>query len=159
MNFMSFSGLNCRRVSNAWRSVPLLALLAACATPMPDEAGGQASDNAPVATAPVVSEARRNLDQGLSYYANGEYDLANLALRRALGAGLAQPEERISAHKHLAFILCVNGNPSACANQFRQVLAIDPAFELDKAEAGHPMWGPVFAKVRKEASGTATRRR
>jgi hypothetical protein len=34
-----------------------------------------------------------------------------------------------------------------CEASFRAARSADPAFALARAEAGHPMWGPVWRKV------------
>ena len=54
----------------------------------------------------------------------------------------------MNAHKHLAFINCVSGRTSACREEFRKALAIEPGLDLPPAEAGHPTWGPVFRSVK-----------
>ena len=33
---------------------------------------------------------------------------------------------------------------AACHEEFRKALRLDPGLELGAAEAGHPIWGPVF---------------
>ena len=35
-----------------------------------------------------------------------------------------------------------------CRDEFRRALAVDPALELAPAEAGHPVWGPIFRSVK-----------
>ena len=34
-----------------------------------------------------------------------------------------------------------------CEAAFRAARAADPAFALSRAEAGHPMWGPVYQRA------------
>ena len=99
---------------------------------------------------PASNEAAETLQAGVRLYEDGQYDLSAERLRRALKLGLRSTPDLIQAHKHLAFILCATGKTDACADSFRAVLKLDPGFELSKAEAGHPMWGPVFVNVRKE---------
>ena len=41
---------------------------------------------------------------------------------------------------------------SACRAEFRKAFEADPAFDLTPAEAGHPMWGPVFRSVKAEVA-------
>ena len=65
----------------------------------------------------------------------------------ALDRGL-QPKDRANAHKHLAFIYCANDHTSACREEFRKALAIEPGLELSAAEAGHPVWGPIFRSLK-----------
>lgn len=85
---------------------------------------------------------------GIEHYEGGEYDTAVTELRAALGKGLSFPSDQVQAWKHLAFIHCASGRTSACGAAFRKALDIDPEFELSRAEAGHPMWGPVFTAVK-----------
>lgn len=98
-----------------------------------------------------------DLAAGLHEYDNAQYGLAAQSLRRALAQGLADPADRIKAHKYLAFIDCTSGRPQQCRDEFRAALEIDPNMELAPAEAGHPIWGPVFrsvkAQLRKSAAG------
>jgi hypothetical protein len=35
-----------------------------------------------------------------------------------------------------------------CRDEFRAALDIDPSMQLEPAEAGHPVWGPVFRSVK-----------
>jgi len=54
-----------------------------------------------------------------------------------------------SAHKTLAFIYCTSGRKAECEAAFRAARVADPAFALNKAEAGHPVWGPVYEASKK----------
>ena len=83
----------------------------------------------------------------LQQYEAGEYDESAKNFEGALREGLAE-KERASAHKHLAFIHCAAQREQQCRDEFRKALAVDPALELDAAEAGHPVWGPVFRSVK-----------
>lgn len=91
--------------------------------------------------------AERALIDGIRLYDNGQYPAAELSLNRALEAGLASARDRATAHKLLAFIACTSAREAQCEAAFRAARAADPAFELAKAEAGHPMWGPVYRRV------------
>lgn len=109
----------------------------------------------PSALPPMAAPAnKRNsqseLKQGLIDYANGAYESANQHLQNALTIGLARPSDRINANKHLAFIACANGEQTPCRYHFRKVLLVNPRFELSAAEAGHPLWGPVFKEIKAE---------
>jgi hypothetical protein len=84
---------------------------------------------------------------GIREYEEGRYLESFASLRNALEAGLG-PKERVQAHKYIAFIYCVSNRPSACREEFRKALAVDPSFQLDPAEAGHPLWGPVFRSLK-----------
>jgi len=87
------------------------------------------------------------LAAGLRQYEDGNYADASRQLQAAIDKGLSR-SDRVSAHKHLAFIHCVSGRTSACREEFRKALAIDSEFDLPPAEAGHPSWGPVFRSVK-----------
>jgi len=87
------------------------------------------------------------LAAGLRQYEDGSYAEAARQLQSAIDQGLGQ-SDRVKAHKTLAFIHCVSGRTTSCREEFRRALAIDPAFNLPPAEAGHPTWGPVFRSVK-----------
>ena len=87
------------------------------------------------------------LAAGLRQYEDGNYAESARQLQSAIDQGLGQAD-RVKAHKTLAFIHCVSGRTTACREEFRRALSIDPAFELPPAEAGHPTWGPVFRSVK-----------
>jgi Tfp pilus assembly protein PilF len=84
---------------------------------------------------------------GIRQYEEGKYAEAAESLNNSLYQGLSNAD-RVRAHKYLAFIDCVSGRPSACRQEFRRALNIDPTLELSAAEAGHPIWGPVFRSVK-----------
>ena len=91
--------------------------------------------------------AERALLAGLRAYEDAQYVEAERELQRALAAGLTSAKDRATAHKHLAFIYCTSTRVAACDKAFRDALAAEPAFTLSKAEAGHPLWGPVYRRV------------
>ena len=91
--------------------------------------------------------AERALLAGMRAYEDGQYVEAERELQRALAAGLTSAKDRATAHKHLAFIYCTSTREAACDKAFRDALAAEPAFTLSKAEAGHPLWGPVYRRV------------
>jgi hypothetical protein len=99
---------------------------------------------------PPPSKAVEELRRGMQRYDDADYKEAARHFQRALEQGLATPSEQASAHKHLAFIACVARRTSACRTEFRKAFQADPAFDLTPAEAGHPMWGPVFRSVKAE---------
>lgn len=114
------------------------ALLAGCAAAPP----------APVGVLDLYARpAERALLDGLKAYDDAQYDLAAQRMRDALAIGLASPRDRAEAHKRLAFIDCAAGRLDACEAEFRAARRADPAFALDRAEAGHPVWGPVYRRL------------
>ena len=87
------------------------------------------------------------LATGIQDYENGKYDDAATALQSALDQGL-DDRDQVRAHKYLAFIDCTSVRERQCREEFRKALDIDPSFELKPAEAGHPIWGPIFRSVK-----------
>ncbi|HUG23087.1 TssQ family T6SS-associated lipoprotein [Piscinibacter sp.] len=117
----------------------LTLLLAACALQPPAPAGLM-----DVAERP----AEKALLGGIRAYDDAQYAEAEKRFAAALQAGLASPKDRAAAHKHLAFIYCTSERKGACEAAFRAAIQADPAFALSKSEAGHPLWGPVYRRLR-----------
>ena len=102
----------------------------------------------PVGLVDIASRpAEKALLAGLRAYDDAQYDTAERQFALALATGLASPKDRAEAHKRLAFVHCAAGKVAECEAEFRHAREADPAFVLDKAEAGHPVWGPVYRKV------------
>ncbi|MGQ0578999.1 MAG: TssQ family T6SS-associated lipoprotein [Betaproteobacteria bacterium] len=87
------------------------------------------------------------LEEGIRNYEEGNYRTSARRLQYALEEGLTRPD-RVKAHKYLAFIACVSGQQLTCREEFSIALELDPSFALDPAEAGHPIWGPVYKSVK-----------
>jgi len=83
----------------------------------------------------------------LQQYEAGDYDASAKSFQGAIKEGLGDKELAL-AHKHLAFIHCAANRERQCREEFRRALAVDPALELAPAEAGHPVWGPIFRSVK-----------
>jgi len=128
----------------------LALLVGGCAT-LQDwaESVGDAID-ATVASADSSEPGRRKLAEGLRLYEAGEFAGAIRALN-APEIDRSDSLTRIEAGKYLAFSYCVTNRRTLCRRSFERVLALDPAFALKPAEAGHPLWGPVFVQARNAA--------
>jgi hypothetical protein len=50
----------------------------------------------------------------------------------------------------MAFMHCLSSRESNCKEEFEKAFAVDSKFDLTSAEAGHPIWGPVFRTVKSE---------
>lgn len=87
------------------------------------------------------------LASGLRQYEEGNYTESARLLQGALDAGL-RDSDRVVAYKHLAFINCAEGRERLCREHFIRALTLDPKMELAPAEAGHPVWGPVYRAVK-----------
>ena len=99
---------------------------------------------------PIFTAAKADANPfgaGLKQFEDGEYDASAKSLQTALERGLP-PKNQVSAYKHLAFIHCANNRVGACREEFSKALTMDPALELSAAEAGHPVWGPVFRSLK-----------
>ncbi len=91
------------------------------------------------------------LEDGVQNYEEGNYRIARRRLQFALEEGLDRTG-RVKAHKYLAFIACVSSQQLTCREEFAIALELDPAFELNAAESGHPIWGPMFKSVKAKQS-------
>lgn len=122
-----------------------LALLAACETaPMKEFTSDAKSAWRQLSGS---SKGTTALSTGLKQYEDGDYQPAAKSLQSALDQGLNN-KDQVVARKHLAFIYCSQNRTGPCREEFRKALAVDPAMELAAAEAGHPIWGPIFQNVK-----------
>lgn len=103
-------------------------------------------------------KAEQELSQGIKSYEEGEYKGASKSLQSALDTGLAFDTDAVQAHKYLAFIHCVSNREKLCREEFRKALELDKKFDLIPAEAGHPIWGPVFRSVKTEMQSPARKK-
>jgi hypothetical protein len=101
----------------------------------------------PPKVTPKPEIKRSQVQLGIEAYDNGRHREAAKMLRAALASGLTESEQ-VEAHKYLAFIECSSNRRTQCRNEFRKALAIDPTLELTPAEAGHPVWGPIFRNLK-----------
>ena len=101
------------------------------------------------------SKSEQELERGVKSYEEGEYKNAAKQLQTALDLGLDAKRDQAKAHKYLAFITCVTGREKSCRNEFRKALDANPKFDLEPAEAGHPIWGPVLRSIKAERAAKA----
>lgn len=157
--------------SRPWRLALAAAVACAgCAAPADKPADGSAAQAAPPPAAasteaappraepaplPVKGLAEQEFDLGVKSYEDGDYKAAARHLQAAVNFGLPAAADRATAHKYLAFVSCTSREPRVCRDEFRKALAEDAAFDLTAAEAGHPIWGPVFRAVKAEAAPKA----
>ena len=95
-------------------------------------------------------KAEQELANGIKYYEDGNYKTAAKSLQGALDAGLTFDSDAVRAHKYLAFIHCLTNREKQCREEFRKALELDSKFDLEPAEAGHPIWGAAFRAVKAE---------
>jgi hypothetical protein len=135
----------------AWAAMIAVGVLAGCGTAPP---APQEPEKPPVApAAPVIPPrsvaAQRDLAEGIELYDRGEYNAAINKLANSPDILSAGVEIQISALKYLAFSYCVTRRQTLCRTQFENAFKLNPAFDLAPGERGHPLWGPVFERVRK----------
>lgn len=95
-------------------------------------------------------KAEQELSIGITNYEDGNYKAAAKSLQSALDSGLTFDSDAARAHKYLAFIHCLSNREKQCRDEFRKALEKDNQFDLVPAEAGHPIWGPIFRAVKAE---------
>ena len=101
-----------------------------------------------VENAPSPHEGEQKLSAGIKSYEEGNYKDSAKLLQEALTKGLPDKDGQVEAHKYLAFIHCVSDRKKECTDEFKKALELDPNFELQAAEVGHPLWGPVYSSVK-----------
>jgi Tfp pilus assembly protein PilF len=99
----------------------------------------------------VRTGAEQALAEGMKQYDAGDFAAAYKLLEAALKAGLPEKADRIRAHKHAAFSLCLMRRVTLCRHEFMKLFVLDPAFDLSDAEAGHPAWAKTFARAKQSA--------
>ena len=100
----------------------------------------------------TATPVEKKLSYGVLSFEEGNYQASVMALQGVLESGLSSKSEKVKAYKYLAFIQCVSGHEAMCRDYFKKALEIDPVFSLDTAEAGHPIWGPVFRNVKSKSA-------
>lgn len=131
-------------------------LLSACNTPhqsVESTSGKQAQQNSDKTEQQITSEqtipkteksAQQELSVAVINYENASLKTSEKKLLNTLHSNFLSKHDQVIAHKYLAFIYCTSQRKRQCRTEFRKALKIDPAFDLTPAEAGHPLWGPVF---------------
>jgi hypothetical protein len=122
--------------------------------PAPVPAPQIAPKSAPAAVAPL-GKGDHQLALGIQSYEDGDYKAAARQLQAALDLGLESRRDQAKAHKYIAFIVCATGRERACREQFRKALDADPAFDLEPAEAGNPVWSAALRSVKAERARKA----
>ena len=93
--------------------------------------------------------AQAALNDGIGLYNECDYQGAVKQLGSASEIWAADKATQTEALKYMAFSYCVTARPVLCRNQFEKALKLDPTFDLAQGEKGHPLWGPVFERLKK----------
>ena len=129
------------RLMRAFAAAAVATLLAACDT-LPQQ-------QTPVGLTDLSERpAERALMGAMRAYDDADYPAVERQANEAMKLGLRSNRDVATAHKLRAFVYCTSNRLAACEAEFRAARAADPAFTLSKAEAGHPVWGPVYLKSR-----------
>lgn len=115
-------------------------------------ASPKAVDSSSVAPAIQKSKPEQLLTEGTELYEKGDYKGAIRKLVLARDSADETSATKQDSLRLLAFSYCVTGQRPLCKTQFSNLLKMAPDFQLSRAEAGHPLWGPVF----KEAKSAGT---
>ena len=128
------------RLTRAFAVLALFGALAACET-VPQQP--------PLGLTDLTERpAERALMGALRAYDDADYQAVERQANEAMKLGLRSNRDVATAHKLRAFVYCTSNRLAACEAEFRAARAADPAFVLSHAEAGHPVWGPVYLKSR-----------
>jgi Tfp pilus assembly protein PilF len=89
------------------------------------------------------------LREGIHLYNEGDFDSA---IKRLSSKDIANGSRatRIAALKYTAFSYCVTNRTEQCRQSFERALKLDPKFDLAPGEHGHPQWGPVFTRAKRD---------
>lgn len=97
-----------------------------------------------------VSPAQAALNAGISLYNNGEFTAAIKKFSTSNEIWRADKAIQLEALKYMAFSYCVTSHQVLCKQQFDKAFKLDPSFDLAPGEKGHPLWGPVFERSKRQ---------
>ena len=128
------------RLTRAFGALALFGALTACETMQQQQPLGL--------TDLTERPAERALMGAMRAYDDADYPAVERQANEAMKLGLRSNRDVATAHKLRAFVYCTSNRLAACEAEFRAAHAAYPAFVLTHAEAGHPVWGPVYLKSR-----------
>jgi hypothetical protein len=107
------------------------------------------SKSAPRRADSSVGRDQVALREGIRLYNDGEF---NDAIKRLSSKDIANGSTatRVTALKYTAFSYCVTSRTEQCRQSFERALKLDPRFDLAPGEHGHPQWGPVFTRAKRD---------
>ena len=95
--------------------------------------------------------AQAELDNIVALYNNGDYHGEIKHFGSAAEILKPYKDLELQGLKYTAFSYCLIGRTALCRQQFEKAVKLDPSFDLLPGEKGHPLWGPVFDRVKKKA--------
>lgn len=147
-SFAPLAGLLAAIALAGCASLPHIGPAKSAAAPVAGARNAGAPAGAAVQAQAAAAPAAPGLREGIAMYNNGDY---NGAIRR-LGASDVtggSKATQLEALKYTAFSYCLTSRQTLCRLQFEKALKLDPSFDLEAGENGHPLWGPVFVKAKK----------
>ena len=127
-----------------------LFVLAGCLASAPAPVTSPPVEPVTVAPPPVVHVVTPlALTEGIALFNKGDFNGAIKRLSAASEIWTADKSVQQEALKYMAFSYCVTGRQVLCKQQFEKAVALDWNFDLAPGEKGHPLWGPVFDRVKK----------
>ncbi|WP_019141650.1 TssQ family T6SS-associated lipoprotein [Noviherbaspirillum massiliense] len=107
--------------------------------------------NHPLNSSSSRSPAQTALKEGVDLYEKGDFNGAIKHLSNS--PEIWSPERNIpvqtKALKYMAFSYCVTSRQALCKQQFEKALRLDPDFDLEPGEKGHPLWGRIFESAKR----------
>lgn len=101
----------------------------------------------PLSPMQTQTVGQKLIAEAMKTYENADYPKAIKLFQESLKETLT-PLEQIQVLKLMAFSYCLTNRLTLCRAEFEKILQLNPAFELDAAEAGHPSWGPPFRTLK-----------
>jgi hypothetical protein len=114
--------------------------------PSPEQIAAQERETKRVA---VRATAQAALKESEELFDKGDFNATIKKLSNTPEMFQADTDIQIAAYKYLAFSYCVTRRQTQCAENFNKAFSLDPRFELAASERGHPMWGPVYERVKR----------
>jgi hypothetical protein len=115
--------------------------------PQPRPAPGTPG-NPVVPTAPQAGSEQSLLKEGIELYNKGAY---GEAIKRLAAPEIAAGSKagQVEALKYTAFSYCLTSRQTLCRQSFEKAFKLDPSFNLQAGEHGHPLWTPMFQRAKK----------
>jgi len=132
---LAFIMLTFRSIRPAWLFVAVGALTACAA-------------DRPTAPQAGTAAAHAQLESARTMFASGRYGDVIRMVATSDQLAAAPTEVRVEALKLQAFSYCVSKYRRLCEDGFVRILHVDPSFDLQPAERGHPLWGPAFRSAK-----------
>ena len=139
---------------------PLLMMLAGCPTQPtkqenvvvePEKVAPPPETPDQIAARQLAEAARADVKVGKVLFDSGDY---NGAIKRLSAPDSpiwkADASIQVEALKYMAFSNCVTGKTPQCRQNFEKAFKLDPNFTLLPGEMGHPIWGPVYERVKRD---------